>query len=167
MIDRVYLIKRQNEEKNFDEMFDKLNNYDLKNYYEIIKSGKGLERKKPVIDELFKDKQTNYIHEVIGFYDNNGNSNIVTFFQNNNKESFFSFETLDDFNKYYVPVEEKNNNREKTGKEKFNIKKAFTSKVGKNSLLFRNGNNGVAIKNDTGKKIILFKDFELKNAYKF
>lgn len=166
MIDRVYLIKRKNEEKKFDKMFDELNNYDLKNYYEIIKNGKGLQREIPEIEQLFKDKETNYIHEVIGFCEYDSKPNIVTFFQDNNKESFFGLETLDDFNKYYVPVESKNN-RENTGKEVFSFKKAFTSKVGKNSLLFRNGNNGIVIKNDSGKKIVLYKDFQLKNAIKF
>jgi hypothetical protein len=148
-------------------MFDKLNNYDLKNYYQIIKTGTGFERKIPEIKQLFKDKQTKYIHEVIAFCEDDNKPRIVTFFQDNNKKSFWALETLDDFNKYYIPIDKSQNNREKTGKEIFNYEKSFTSKVGKNSLLFRNDNNGVAIKNDTGKKIVLYEDFNLKTPYKY
>lgn len=148
MIDKVYLIKRENEQK-FDEMFKELNNYDLKNYYEIIKTGEGSKREPPKQDDLFENKKTKNIHEVFAFYKIENNPYIVTFFQDSNKKSFFALDTLNNLYNKYDPFK-KNNSRT----EKFNLFKAISK--GENSKIIRDGED---LKLNYGNKPILYKNY--------
>lgn len=156
MIDKVYLIKRQ-QENDFNKMFEELNNYDLKNYYEIIKNGKGSKRDLPKQYDLFENIKTKNIHEVFAFYKIENNRYIVTFFQDNTKKSFFALDTLNNlYNKY------KSFKKSNTRTEKFNLFKAISK--GENSKIIRDGEY---LKLNYGNKPILYKNYECDKELKY
>jgi hypothetical protein len=156
MIDKVYLIKRKNENE-FDTMLGKIIDYNLKNYYQIIKTGKKSERQQPKQGDLFKNETTKNIHEVFAFCKIESDTYIVTFFQDSNKKSFFALDTLDNFYNIY---QEFNDDNKRT--EKFNLFKAISK--GENSKIIRDGEY---LKLNYGNKPILYKNYECTEELKY